>query len=134
MMPAMLPQNHTSGCLPCQNGTAQHVLTCWRRKGRSAPPSNRRREPTPEPTSPLPCTPPAPTRNTSTAQCSEIVNFPIRYAYSHAVLPCAEFDDDDEYTQHETDYDPDMLTDKCYYNLCCVVMQRTFSLKTRAAD
>jgi len=31
--PAMLRENQTDRCLPCQNGTAQNPLTCWRRKG-----------------------------------------------------------------------------------------------------
>jgi len=30
--PAMLRQNQTSGCLPCQNGTAKNPQTSWRRK------------------------------------------------------------------------------------------------------
>jgi hypothetical protein len=31
--------------------------------------------------------------------------------YSHTALPCAEFVADDEDTEHDTDFDPDMLTD-----------------------
>jgi len=42
--PAMLRQNQTSGCLPCQNGIANNPQTLWRRKGTSAPPDARRRE------------------------------------------------------------------------------------------
>jgi len=57
--PAMLCQNLTSGCLPCQNGTAMNPQTRWRRKGTGTPPPDRGRERTPEPTSPLPGTPPA---------------------------------------------------------------------------
>ena len=30
--PAMLRQNQTSACLPCQNGTAKNAQTRWRRK------------------------------------------------------------------------------------------------------
>jgi len=63
--PAMLCQNQTSGCLACQNGTAKNPQTCWTRKGTGAPPPARRRERIPEPTPPLPGTPPAPTGNTS---------------------------------------------------------------------
>ena len=56
--PAMLRQNQTAGCLPCQNGTAKNPQTRWRRKGTGAPPPNRRRQQTPEPTPEL--TPPLP--------------------------------------------------------------------------
>jgi len=72
--PAMLRHNQTSGCLPCQNGTAKNPQTRCRCKGTGSPPLARRRVRTPEPTPPLPGTPPAPTSNTSGAQLSEIVN------------------------------------------------------------
>jgi len=52
--PAMLRQNQTAGCLPCQNGTPKNPQTRWRRKGTGAPPPNRHRQPTPEATPPLP--------------------------------------------------------------------------------
>jgi len=81
--PAMVRQNHTAGCLPSENGTARNWQTRWRRKGTGAPPPVQRRQQTPEPTPPLPETPPAPTGNKSGAQCSQIVNLPARYAYSH---------------------------------------------------
>jgi hypothetical protein len=55
--------------------------------------------------------PPAPTGNTSGAQPSEIVNLPAGYTDSHTAHPCAEFFEDDEDTEHDTDFDPDMLTD-----------------------
>jgi len=72
--PAMLRQNQTSGCLPCQNGTTKNPQTCWTRKGTVAHPPARRRERIPEPTPPRPGTPPAPTGNTSGAQLAEIIN------------------------------------------------------------
>jgi hypothetical protein len=109
--PAMLRHNQTPGCLPCQNGTVKNLQTRWRRKGTGAPPPARRRVRTPEPTPRPPGTPPAPTGNTSTAQPSEIVNLPAGYTYSHTALPCAEFFEDDGDTEHDTDFDPDMLTD-----------------------
>jgi hypothetical protein len=109
--PAMLRHNQTPGCLPCQNGTAKNPQTRWRRKGTGAPPPARRRVRTPEPTPPPPGTPPAPTGNTSRAQPSEIVNLPAGYTYLHTALPCAEFFEDNEDTEHDTDFDPDMLTD-----------------------
>ena len=109
--PAMLRRNQTPGCLPCQNGTAKNPQTRWKRKGTGAPPPARRRVRTPEPTPPPAGTPPAPPGNTSGALPSEIVNLPAGYTYSHAALPCAEFFEDDEDTEHNTDFDPDMLTD-----------------------
>jgi len=110
--PAMLFQNQTSGCLPCQNGTAKNPQTRWTRKGTCAPPPARRREQISEPTPPLPGTPPAPTGNTSRAQPAEIINLPGGYTYSHTALLWAEDFEDDEDTEHNTDFDPDMLTDE----------------------
>jgi len=109
--PAMLHHNQTSGCPPCHNGSGNNPQTRWRRKGAGAPPPARHRVRTPEPTPPPPVTPPAPTVNTSGAQPSEIVNLPAGYMYSHTALPCVEFLEDDEDTEHNTDFDPDMLTD-----------------------
>jgi len=74
--PAMLRQNQTSGCLPCQNGTAKNPHTRWSRKGTGASPPDQRRERNPEPTPPVPGTPPAPTGNTSGVPPSQIVNLP----------------------------------------------------------
>jgi len=90
-------------------------------------------EPTPHPPGKPPA-PPAPTGKTSGVQPSEIVNLPAGYTYSHTGLPCAESFDDDEDTQHDTDFDPDMLTDEGKYTICCVVMRLTFILKTKSAD
>ena len=115
----MLRHNQTPGCLPCQNGTAKNPQTRWRRKGTGAPPPNRRRqqnpEPTPEPTPPLPGTPLASTGNTSGDQHLEIINLPAGYTYSHTSLPCAEsftLDASAQESEHDTDFDPDMLPDE----------------------
>jgi hypothetical protein len=59
---------------------------------------------------------------------------PAGYTYSHTALPCAEFFEADEDTEHDTDFDPDMLTGDGYYTICCVVMRLTFILKTKAAE
>jgi len=66
--PAMLHQNQTAGCLPCQNGTAKNPQTQLRRQGTGAPPPDRHRQPTPEATQPPPETPPAPSGHSSRAQ------------------------------------------------------------------
>ena len=110
--PAMLRHNQTSGCLPCQNRRTKNPETRWTRKGTGAPPPARRRERIPEPTPPPPGTPPAPTGHTSRAQPAEIINLPAGYTYSHTALPCAENSEDDEDTEHNTHFDPDMLTDE----------------------
>jgi len=110
--PAMLRQNQMSGCLPWQNGTAKNPQTCWTCKGLGAPPPARRRERIPEPTPPPPGTPPAPTGNTSGAQPAEIFYLLAGYTYSHTALSCVEYFEDDEDTEHDTDFDPDMLTDE----------------------
>jgi hypothetical protein len=109
--PAIPRHNQTSGCLPCQNGTTKHLQTRWRREGTGAPPPTQRRVRTPEETPRPPGTPPAQTGNTSGAQLSEIVNLPAGYTYSHTALPVAEFSEDDEDTELDIDFDPDMLTD-----------------------
>jgi hypothetical protein len=109
--PAMLCYKQKYGCLPCQNGTAKNLQTCWRPKGSGAPPPARRRVRTPELTPPQPGMPPAPTSNTSGAQPSEIVNLPAGYTSSYTALPCADLFEDDEDTEHDTDFAQEMLTD-----------------------
>jgi hypothetical protein len=42
---------------------------------------------------------------------SEIINLSAGYTYSHTALPWAEFFEDDEFTEHDTKFDPDMVTD-----------------------
>jgi hypothetical protein len=53
---------------------------------------------------------------------------------SHTALPCSDLFDNNEDTEHNADFDPDMLTDEGWYTLCGVVMQLTFNLKTTSAD
>jgi hypothetical protein len=113
--PATLRQNQTSGCLLCQNGTVKNPQTRWRCKGTGAPPPTRRRVRSLHRTPPPLCTapaPPAPTSNTSGAQLCNIFNVPARYTYSHTALPSVEFFQDDEDTERDTDFNPDMLTDE----------------------
>jgi hypothetical protein len=109
--PAMLHQNQTSGCLYCQHGDAKNPQTCWSPKGTGAPPPARRRVRTPGPTAPPPSLPPAPTGNTSGSQPSEIVIMSAGYTSSLTAHRWAEFFEDDEDTKHNTDSDPDMLTE-----------------------
>jgi len=88
----------------------------------------------------LPRTPPTPTSNTSGAQHLKIINLLAGSAYAQTSLPCAEsftLDTSTQDSEHDTDFNPDMLPDKGtstgLYTIWCVVMQLTFSLKTRAA-
>jgi len=138
--PAMLPYNQMAGCVPCHNGTLNNLHTRSRRKEWGAPPPDQRREPTAEPTLPLPKMPPAPTGTNSGSQHSQIVNLLAGYACSHTSLPNAELFTIDASTQdsrHDTDFDPDMPTDEGIstglYTICCVVMPLTSMLKTTAA-
>jgi len=116
--PAMVCQNHTAGCLPCQNGTVKNPETGWRLKGPGIAPPTRCRQtpvPTPEITPPLPGTPPAATPNSSGAYCLENINLPAGYAYSHTSLPWAQsyiLVASAQDSQEDIDIDPDMLTDK----------------------
>jgi hypothetical protein len=59
--------------------------------------------------------PPAPTGNTSGAQLFEINTLPAGYIDSHTGLPGAECFEDDEDTEHDTDFDPNMVTDDGWY-------------------
>ena len=146
--PAMLRQNQAPECVPCQNGTANNAQMWWRRKGTGAPPPNRCRqqnpkptpEPTPVPTPPVPGTPLASTGNILDDQPLKIINLAAGYTYSHTSLPCAQsftHDASAQESEHDTDFDPDMLPDEGtstgYFTLCCLVMQLTFILKTKAA-
>jgi len=137
---AMVCQNHMTGYLPWQTGTAKNLHTRRWGTGTGAPPHDNRRQPTPEQTPRLPGTPPTPTSNNCRAQPSQIVNLLDGYAYSHTSLPCAEsfsFDASTQDSQHNTDSDPAMLTDEVtstgWYTISCVVMQLTFILKTTVA-
>jgi len=112
---ARIRPNHPDGCLHCQNGPAKNLQTCWRRIGTGASPPDRRSQPTAEPTPPLPRMPPAPPGNDARAQRWQIVNLPAGYVYSHTSLPCTDMFTLDAYaqdSQHDTDLDPDMLTDE----------------------
>jgi hypothetical protein len=125
--PTMLHQNHTPGCLPWQNGTAKNPQTGWRRNETGSPLPNWRRqqtpeltpeptpELTPEPRPPLPGTPPTATGNTYSDQPLKIINLPAGYVYLLTFLPGAVSwtpDASAHESEHNTDFDPDMLPDK----------------------
>jgi hypothetical protein len=78
--PAMVRENQTDGCLPCQNGTAKNPETRWRRKGKRAPPP-RRAPPRPE-------SPPVPADDD---ERSETAGMSPAYVYIHTALPNTRF-------------------------------------------
>jgi hypothetical protein len=109
--PAMVYQNHTAGCLPCQNGTAKNPQTRWRRKGTAAPP--------PEPAAPLPGrpsppgTPPAPPGDTEGHESYEIEGMPSRCVYMHSPLPNTQFFNHNAFakdSKRDKDFIPDLLS------------------------
>jgi len=121
--PAILCLNHMPWCLPCQSGTGKNPRTRWRCTWTGAHPPNWHRQPTPEPnpeqtpqtTPSRPSTPLASTGNTSRAQCLEIINLLARYEYSQSSFPSAEsftLDTSTQDSEHNTDFDSDMLPDE----------------------
>jgi len=138
---AVIWENQTDGCLPCQNGIAQNPHTRWRCKITGAPPPERLREPTPELTPHPPETPLVPPGNNKAAHPSEIQDMPTRYVYKHTPLPSAQFLNLDAYAKdhkRDKDFDPDSVTDEegstGQYTICCAVMQLTSRFQTIAAN
>ena len=113
--PVMLQENRLDGCLPCQNGTAQNPQTLWRHERTGAPQPERLRQPTPNPMSHPPRTPPVPPSDNEGAQTSEIEGVPLRYVYIHTPHPSAQFFNFDAYAKDckcDKDCNPDLLTDE----------------------
>ena len=120
--PAMVRENQTDSCLPCQNGTAKNPKTHWRHKGTGAPP--------PRPATVGPGTPPAPPDDGETIQSSETEGVPPGYQYIHTQLPSARFLNHDSHAKehmHDKDLSPDLLTDEGpstgWYTISCVVTE-----------
>jgi hypothetical protein len=125
--PAMIRQNQSDCCLPCQNGTAKHPQTRWKRKGTGAPPPVRHRYRTPNltpslpgtPSPPgkpsLPGTPPAPPGSTQGTQISQTDNLPAANAVSRVSLSKTQgvnLDAIAEDSLNDDDFDPQLLTDE----------------------
>jgi len=113
--PAMLRENQTDGCLPCQHGIAHNPQTRWRCKGTGARPPERLRQATPEPMPHPPAPPLVPPGNNESAHLSEIEGVPPGYVYIYTPLPSAQFFNHDAYPQdrkRDKDFDPDLLTDE----------------------
>jgi len=113
--PAMVYENQTDGCLPCQNGSAKNPRTRWRHRGTGAPPQVRPRQPIPELMPPPPRTPPAPSGDQNRAQSSKIPNLPAGFEYTHASLPGAQFFNHDTFaedSEHDEDFIPDLRNDE----------------------
>jgi hypothetical protein len=102
---AMVYKNHTAGCLPCQNGTANNLQTCWRRKGTGAPP--------PELAAPPPGTPHAPPGDTEGNESYEIKGMPSRCVYMHSPLSNTQFFNHNAFAKDSKcnkDFIPDLLS------------------------
>jgi len=104
---AMVREKQTDGCPPCQNRTAKHPQTHWRRKGPGEPP----RRPAP----PRPRTQPVPPDDSERTHSSETEGVPSGYVYIHTPVPCAGFFNLDPYAKdrmQDKDFIPDLLTDE----------------------
>jgi len=112
---AIVCENHTDGCLPCQDGTQKNPQTHWRRIGTYAPPPDRPRQATPEPIPTPPRTASVPPSDIAAALGSQMDCVPAGYAYLHAPLPNAQIFSLDAYARdsnHNEDCIPDLRTDK----------------------
>jgi len=78
--PAMVRENQTDGCLPCQNTSTNNPQTRWRGKGKGEPPP-RRVQPRPE----------SPSLLSDNNEISETEGMPPAYVYLHTPLPNARF-------------------------------------------
>ena len=138
---AMLQKDQMDGYLPCQNGTAQDPQIRWRRKGTVAPPPERLRQPTPEPTPHPPKMPVVPPGKNEAGHLSAIGGVPPGYVNIHTPLPHLQFCNLGAYAKdckYDKDFNPDLLTDEGtstgQYTIRCVVMQLTSILQTTAAN
>jgi hypothetical protein len=103
--PAMVYKNHTAGCFPSQNGTANNPVTRWRRKGTAAPP--------PLPAAPPPGIPPAPPRDAVGKESYEMEGMPSRCVYMHSPLPNTRFFNNNAFAKEskcDKDCIPDLLS------------------------
>ena len=104
--PAMICENQTDSCLPCQNSTAKHPQSRWRLKGMGSPPL---RIAPPRPKMP----PPSPGHGERN-QRTDIQSVPPGYVYIHTTLSNAQLFKHDAYAQDHKrakDFIPDLLTD-----------------------
>jgi hypothetical protein len=112
--PAILWENQTDGCLPCQHGTAHNPQTRWRSYGTGEPPPERLREPSPEPTPNPHKMPPVSPGNNEGVHSSEIKGVPPGHVYIHTPLPSTQIFNLDAYDKNckcDKDINPDLLTD-----------------------
>jgi len=101
--PAMVYYNHTDGCLPYHNCTADCPQTQWSRKGTGAPPPG-----TPSP----PGTPPAPPGATDKKENYRIEGMPSRCVYIHSSHPDTQFFNHNAFAKDckcDEDFVPDLL-------------------------
>jgi len=109
--PAMIHQNQTDSCLPCQNGTAKNPQAPWRCKGTGTPPA----EPAAPPpgTPPPPATPPAPPGDTDGNESYRIAGMPSSCVYKQCPHSNTEFFNHNPYAKdykHDKDCIPGLLS------------------------
>jgi len=136
----MVSHNLTARYLRSQNGTANDLLTRWIHKGTGASPPDQRSQSTAELMQPRPQTPPSPPHHNADLHPFQIDTLRAGYVYSdtsHSSSKNFTPDADAQDSQHNPDFDPDILTDvvpsTSYYTRCWVVIQLTPILKMRAA-
>jgi len=104
---AIVQENLTDCCVPCQNGTAKNAQTHWRHKGTDAPPARL--------LPPSPGMHTAPPDETESTESSKPDGLPPGYVYIHTPLHSARFFNRDPYANdpmRNEDFIPDLLTDE----------------------
>jgi len=107
---AMVCENQTDCCLPCQIGTRMNPQTGWRRKGTGAPPLWWAPH--------WPGMPPAPPDDSERTQSSETEGVPPGYVYIHTPLPSAWFFNLDWYAK-------DCMRGKIFFQICSLMKIHT---------
>jgi len=122
--PAMIGENQTDGCLPCQNWHVKSAETCWRHEATGAP--QPRRAPPP------PGMPPASSDDSEGTQCFETEGVPPGYVHIHTPLlgdQSFNLDPHAKDCMRNKDFIPDLLTDEGpstgKYIISCGLMQLT---------
>ena len=112
---AVVHKNHTDGCLPSHNFTADSSPASWRNAGTGAPAPDQCRQRRPGLMPHLPRTPPASPGRNEGAYGSQIEGVPPGYVYILTPLPSNEFVNLDAYaknSKHDKDFIPDLLPDE----------------------
>jgi len=110
---AMLHEDQTDGCLPCQHGTALNLQTYWRRRGMGVLPADSLSQLTPNQMQNVPGTPLVPPCENEGVLVSKIKGVLPGYVYSDTLLPGAREFNLVPYamgSKSDTDFDPHLRT------------------------